>query len=302
MYFYPKIIEYKTFYYKNKMKETQALTVFEQKHIRSVVHEGETFFSVVDIVEVLTESPKPSNYWDTLKRRDNQLSALCGKFKFKAVDGKMRSTECANTKSILRIVQSIPSPKAEPFKLWLSEVGYERIQEIENPELGIDRVQELYRAKGYPDEWIERRLQTIEIRKQLTDEWKQRGVKEGQEYAILTAEIAKATFGLNPSEHKELKGLKQTNENLRDHMTTLELIFTSLGEEMTRALAVDNDAQGFEENEHIAQKGGRAAGKARLAAEKETGVKVVSDKSYLRQLQEEKRGKELKSDAESQKE
>jgi DNA-damage-inducible protein D len=192
--------------------------------------------------------------------------------------------KCANTKTILRIIQSIPSPKAEPFKLWLADVGYERIQEIEDPELGIQRIKDIYKAKGYPDEWIERRLQTIEIRKQLTEEWKNRGVKEGQEYSILTAEIARATFGLSPSEHKDFKGLTQPTDNLRDHMTPLELIFTALGEEMTRALTVETDATGFQENAEAAQRGGRAAGKARIAAEKETGVRVVSPESFLKKI------------------
>jgi hypothetical protein len=212
-------------------------------------------------------------------------------------EGKNRKTLVANTKGLLRIIQSIPSFKAEPFKLWLAEIGNERIQEIENPEIGINRVSELYKAKGYPDEWVKRRLQTINIREQLTDEWKNRGVKEGQEYAILTAEIAKATFGLTPTEHKELKGLAKPSENLRDHMTPLELIFTALGEEMTRSLTVETDAKGFEENAYAAEKGGRAAGKARLAAEQETGVKVVSNQSFLKQIEEEKQNPQISQDS-----
>jgi len=180
---------------------------------------------------------------------------------------------------------SVPSPKAEPFKIWLAQLGQERMDEMENPELGMARIRELYRAKGYPDDWIERRLQSIEVRKQLTDEWKNRGVQEGKEYSILTAEIAKATFGLTPTEHKDLKGLAKPSQNLRDHMTPLELIFTALGEEMTRKLAINDDAIGFGENAIAAQKGGKAAGSARRAAEEEAGIKVVSPESFLKQIE-----------------
>ena len=183
---------------------------------------------------------------------------------------------------------SVPSPKAEPLKMWLAEQGERTIEETENPELLTLRQIELYKAKGYPDEWIKERINGIDTRNKLTDEWSKRGVKEGKEYSLLTAIIAKGTFGLTPMEHKDLKGLTKPNQNLRDHMTPLELIFTALGEEMTRAVTVDTNAQGFEESAYAAQKGGRAAGKARLAAEKETNVKVVSDKSFLKQIEEEK--------------
>ena len=179
---------------------------------------------------------------------------------------------------------SVPSPKAEPLKLWLAQVGRERIEETENPELGMERIRELYRAKGYADEWIERRMQSIETRKQLTEEWKNRGVKEGQEYAILTAEIAKATFGLTPSEHGKLKGLEK--QNLRDHMTPLELIFTALGEEVTRSIAVAEDAKGFEENRDAALQGGKLAGDARERVERDQRVKVVSSQNYLNQIEQ----------------
>ena len=200
--------------------------------------------------------------------------------------GGKQKLNCANTEGVFRIIMSVPSLKAEPFKKWLAKVGQERLEEIENPELGIERVKELYKAKGYPDAWIDMRIQSIEVRKQLTDEWKDRDVKEGKEYAILTSEIAKATFGLTPTEHKNLKGLER--QNLRDHMTTLELIFSQLGEEMTRKLAVEQDAIGFNENSQTARQGGRAAGKARLAAEEETGVKVVSTNNFLKQIEEAK--------------
>ena len=281
------------------MEQNNKIVLFQERQVRRVWHNEQWFFSIVDVIEVLTDSPQPSRYWNELRGKlqlesgNDELFANTEKLKMKSQDGKSRGTDAANTQTMLRIVMAIPSPKAEPFKQWLAQVGGERIEEIENPELGIDRIKEIYKAKGYPDEWIERRLQTIEIRKQLTDEWKNRGVKEGVEYAILTSEIARATFGLNPSEHKELKGLTKPSDNLRDHMTPLELIFTALGEEMTRAVTVDENAQGFEESAYAAQKGGRAAGKARLAAEKETNVKVVSDKSFLKQIEEQKLNPQL---------
>lgn len=195
-----------------------------------------------------------------------------------SVDGKKYSTDCANTEGILRIIMSVPSPKAEPFKLWLAQVGTERIEEIENPELAIHRAEALYKAKGYPDDWIAIRLKSIGTRNELTDEWKTRGVQEGMEYSILTAEIAKATFGITPSEYKQLKGLR--TENLRDHMTNLELIFTMLGEEVTKAFAERDDAHGFNENHEAAQKGGKAAGKARVNMEKDLGRKIITSKNF----------------------
>jgi DNA-damage-inducible protein D len=217
-------------------------------------------------------------YWGTIKRRENQLFAICKKLKFLAPDGKMRSTDCANTEGVFRIIMSVPSPKAEPLKLWLASLGKQAIDEAENPELLSERQVELYKAKGYSEEWIKRRMQTIETRKELTDEWKQRGVKEHQEYAILTATIAKGTFGLTPNEHKELKGLDR--QNLRDHMTPLELIFTALSEELTRGKAVELDAQGFTENYEAAEIGGKLTGEFVTRVES-TGRKVVSGVNYL---------------------
>ena len=280
------------------MEQNNKIILFQEKQICRAWHNDQWHFSIVDVIEVLTESPSPKTYWAKLKKKLSEESGSqefrnWEQLKMTAADGKNYKTDAANTEGMLRIIMSISSPKAEPFKLWLAEVGYDRIQEIENPELGIDRVKEIYKAKGYPDEWVTRRLQTIDIRKQLTDEWKNRGVKEGQEYAILTAEIAKATFGLSPKEHKELKGLQKPSENLRDHMTPLELIFTALGEEMTRALTVETDAKGFHESSYAAQKGGRAAGDARRAAEKRTGVKVVSNQSFLKQIEQEKQNPQL---------
>ncbi len=276
------------------MKIENKIILFQEKQVRRIWHEEQWYFSIVDVIEVLTGSPRARKYWSALKTKltnegFTELSQNVGQLKMLSADGKYYKTDAANTRTILRLIISIPSPNAEPFKQWLAQVGQERIDEIENPELGIERVREIYKAKGYPDEWIERRLQTIEIRKQLTDEWKNRGVKQGQEYSILTAEIAKATFGLTPTEHKDLKGLTKPTENLRDHMTPLELIFTALGEEMTRALTVEKNATGFEENAHAAQTGGRAAGDARRAAEKRTGVKVVSNQSYLKAIAEAKK-------------
>ena len=264
--------------------ENSNLMPFEGIEIRKTWHNEEWYFSVVDVMAILTDSANPQSYWGKLKEREPQLLTICQKFKFLASDGKMRPTDCANTEGVLRIVMSVPSPKAEPLKLWLAQVGTERIQETENPELGFERMTEIYRAKGYTDEWIKERYQSIETRKRLTDEWKNRGVKQGIEYSILTATIAKGTFGLTPSDHKKLKGLEKSTQELRDHMTPLELIFNSLGEETTRILSIKRDAQGFEENHDAALDGGTMAGNARGNYEKQLGEKVVSDKNYLKQL------------------
>ena len=262
--------------------DNNKIVLFQEKQIRRVWENDQWWFSVVDVVGVLSESKDPSDYWTTMKRREKQLPTNCRKFKFLAPDGKNRPTDCANTEGILRIIMSIPSPKAEPFKLWLAQVGKERIDEIENPELGFERLKEIYKAKGYSNTWIETRIKSIETRKELTDEWQKRGVVEGQEYSILTAEIAKATFGLSPSEHKTLKNLD--NQNLRDHMTRLELIFTMLGEESTRQIAIEEDSEGFHENLEAAQRGGKAAGNARRTYEKTRGAPVVSSENFLNQL------------------
>ena len=206
------------------------LAVFEGKQIRKTIHNDEWWFSVVDVCGVLTDSLDAGAYWRKLKQRLNkegsQVVTDCHGLKLPAADGKKYATDCANTEGMFRIIQSIPSPKAEPFKRWLAQVGYERIQEIENPELAQQRMKELYEQKGYPKDWIDKRLRGIAIRQNLTDEWQERGISSERDFSILTAEIAKATFGLTPSEHKELKGLSRKNDNLRDHMTDLELIFT----------------------------------------------------------------------------
>ena len=268
------------------MEEQNKIIVFEEKHIRRVWHEEEWWYSVADIVEVLAESSDPRQYIKKMRSRDPELDrnwgTICTPLQMLAPDGKRRATNAASTKGIFRIIQSIPSPKAEPFKLWLAQVGYERIQEIENPELAAERARQYYRDLGYDDKWIETRLQTISTRGQLTDEWKNRGVQEGMEYSILTAEISRATFGLIPSEHKNLKGLKR--ENLRDHMTNLELIFTMLGEESTRQQAIKKDAQGFHPNREAAIVGGTIAGAALETYEQRSGDKVVSNQNFKPQL------------------
>ena len=270
--------------------ENSNLIPFEGKEIRKEWHNEEWYFSVHDVISVLTESPNPSRYWADLKRRTEKESgakvfAFCEPLKMQTAGGK-QNVVCANTEGVLRIVMSVPSPKAEPLKLWLAQVGNERIQETENPELSFERMTEIYRAKGYTDEWIKERIQSIETRKRLTEEWKNRDVKEGKEYSILTAIIAKGTFGVTPTEHKDLKGLTKPSQNLRDHMTPLELIFTSLGEELTRVETIKADAKGFDENKNTAAKGGYLAGEARKTIERKGGEKVVSSDNYLKPSKE----------------
>ncbi len=257
------------------------LIPFEGKEIRKIWHNDEWFFSVVDIIAVLTDSAKPSNYWHTVKRREPQVSAICGKLKMKGLDGKTYPTDCANTEGVFRIIMSVPSPKAEPLKMWLANLGKQAIEETENPELGFERMAEIYKAKGHTDEWIKNRLQSIETRKLLTDEWKNRGIKENQEYGILTATIAKGTFGLVPSEHKKLKNLDKPSQELRDHMTPLELILVAFGEEVTRQIAITDDAQGFNDNHDAASKGGALAGQARQNVENQLKKTVVSSENFL---------------------
>ena len=268
--------------------EEQNILPFEGNKIRKTWHNEQWYFSVIDIIETLTGTPQPSTYWGMLKKREPQLITICEKLKFLAPDGKMRPTDCANTEGVFRILMAVPSPKVEPMKLWLASLGKQAIEETENPELLTERQAEIYKAKGYPEEWIKRRVQSIETRKALTDEWKQRGVKEGQEYALLTATIAKGTFGITPSEHSQIKSLKK--ENLRDHMTPLELVFTALSEEITRSLSIKDDAQGFNENHDAAAYGGSVAGDARLRVEKERGLKVVSSDNFLGLKEGEKQG------------
>ena len=259
--------------------EEQNLIPFEGKEIRKVWHNDQWYFSIIDIIEILTDSPQPNAYWGKMKKRELELLPDWQQFKFLAPDGKMRSTECANIEGIFRIVMSVPSFKAEPLKLWLAEQGKRTIEEAENPELLTERQAELYRAKGYPEEWITRRVQTIETRKGLTDEWKKRGITEQQDYSILTAVIAKGTFGLTPSEHGKVKGLER--QNLRDHMTTFELIFAALGEETTRFNTEKAAADGYSENYEVAAESGRMTGDALKGFEQRTGIKVVSSENFL---------------------
>ena len=271
--------------------ETTKIAVFKGKQIRKTIHGNEWWFSIIDVVEALTGNARPRKYWNDLKKKlikegYSEVSEKIGQLKLQAADGKNYLTDCANTETVFRIIQTIPSPKAEPFKRWLARVGYERIQEIEDPELGTKRTRALYKAKGYSDGWIEKRMRGIAIREELTDEWKKRGVKDEPEYAILTAEISKAAFGLTPSQYKKLKGLKR--ENLRDHFSDLEQIFSMLGEAATTEITRNKDAQGFHESKDAAHEGGDVAGKARKDLESRTGKKVVSGKNYLQQPQNRK--------------
>jgi prophage antirepressor-like protein len=259
------------------------IVVFGAKRIRRTWHDEQWFFSVADIVAVLTDSADPKQYIKKMRQRDPELDAywgtVCTPLDLPAPDGKIRKSNCANTEGIFRIIQSIPSPKAEPFKRWLAQVGYQRVQEIENPELAQQRMKELYQEKGYPNDWIEKRMRAMAIRDELTDEWRERGIKEQKDFAILTAEISKATFGLTPTQYKDLKGLDR--ENLRDHMTDLELIFTMLGEAATTEIARNRDAQGFHPNKAAAREGGSIAGNARRQLEHKSGKRVVTRRNYL---------------------
>ena len=262
------------------------IKLFQDKKIRSAWNEEEEqwYFSVVEVVEALTESPNPRQYWRKMKDRDlkeYETYPFWVQLKLISPDGKNRMTDCANIKGLLRIIQSIPSPKAEPFKQWLATVGYERMLEIENPELAQERMKELYEKKGYPKDWIDKRLRGMAIRQNLTDEWKRRGIDSEMDYAILTAEISKATFGMTPSEYKAYKGLTKKNQNLRDHMDDLELIFTMLGERVTTEISQKEDPETFEESRQIAKRGGKVAGVARKETEKELGRSVSTPNNYL---------------------
>ncbi len=263
------------------------IKLFQDKKIRSAWNDEEEqwYFSVVDVVAALTDSVNPTDYLKKMRKRDEALGSYlgtnCPQVEMLSETGKKRKTLAANVKGLFRIIQSIPSPKAEPFKLWLSQVGYERLLEIENPELAQERMKELYEKKGYPKDWIDKRLRGMAIRQNLTDEWKRRGITLEQDYAILTAEISKATFGMTPSEYKEFKGLTKKNQNLRDHMDDLELIFTMLGERVTTEISQKEDPETFEESRQIAKRGGNVAGVARKETEKELGRSVSNPNNYL---------------------
>lgn len=262
--------------------ENNGLTNFEGNEIRKIWHDEEWYFSIVDVVTILSNTNNPNRYWTDLKRKiqkESQSYDFFVSMKLAGKDGRKRLTDCTNIDGLLRIVMSVSSPKAEPLRLWLAQTGRERIEETENPELGFERMKEIYKIKGYSDEWITRRMKTIEVRKELTDEWQKRGIKESKDFSILTATISKETFGITPSEHSKIKGLDK--HNLRDHMTPLELILTALGEEVTRTITIKQDALGFNENHEAALKGGKIAGEARERVEIGTDEKIVSSKNFL---------------------
>jgi len=264
--------------------ETTKIALFKGNKIRKTLFQNEWWFSVSDVIAILTNSVNPLAYWRKLKERllkegGNETVTKCHGLKMMAQDGKMRKTDCADTEGIFRIIQSIPSPKAEPFKRWLAKVGYERVQEIENPELATKRTRVLYKLKGYPEDWIEKRMRGITIRDELTDEWQKRGAREEKDYEILTAEISKAAFGITPSDYKKIKGLKR--ENLRDHMDDFELIFTMLSERSTTEIHRQENSTGMPKLKSDANRGGKIAGVARNELEKELGRSVVSNENYL---------------------
>jgi len=273
---------------KNLSTITQ-IAVFRGNKVRKTIHNNEWWFVVEDVVFVLTDSANIKDYINKMRSRDPELDKGYGQFVHTLpIDtaGGRQNMNCANVEGIFRIIQSIPSPKAEPFKRWLARVGYERVKEIEDPELATKRTRALYKAKGYTDSWIAKRMRGIEVRETLTDEWQKREIKEQKEYEILTAEISKATFDMTPSQYKKFKNLKK--ENLRDHMDDLELIFTMLGEASTTEITRVKDAKGFLENKSVAQKGGKIAGDARKKLEQETGKRVSTRKNYLKNPQDKK--------------
>jgi DNA-damage-inducible protein D len=262
--------------------KSMRIALFKGKEIRKTIHDDEWWFSVYDVVEALIETKNAIDYMKKIRKRDEELAKGWGQIISPLsleTSGGIQKVNCANTEGLFRIIQSIPSSKAEPFKLWLAKVGYERIKEIEDPELATKRTRALYKAKDYPDDWIEKRMRSIAIREELTDEWKDRGVQEQKDYAILTAEISKAAFGVTPSEYKKIKGLKR--QNLRDHMNDLELIFSMLGEAATTEITRNRDTQGFDENKQAAVEGGSVAGKARKELEVKSGKNIVSGENYL---------------------
>jgi hypothetical protein len=263
------------------MKITTQVALFKKKEIRRTLHDNKWWFVITDVIKALTDSENAKQYLKNLLNRDEELAKGWVQIEHSLsinTAGGPQKVLCANTEGIFRIIQSIPSPKAEPFKRWLAKVGYERIQEIENPELATQRTRMLYKLKGYPDDWIEKRMRGIAIREELTDEWKNRGAMEAKDFEILTAEISKATFGITPKEYKELKGLKR--ENLRDHMDDFELIFTMLGERSTTEIHRNEDSQGIPKLKEDAQIGGEIAGSAKKKLEKKLGRSLVSSKNF----------------------
>ncbi|MBI5356833.1 Bro-N domain-containing protein [Candidatus Collierbacteria bacterium] len=275
------------------MKKSNSIILFKQKQVRRTWNEKKElwYFSIIDVVAILTESPRPRKYWNALKTKlkqeGSELSQKVGQLKFESSDGKKYLTDAADTETLLRLIQSVPSPKAEPFKLWLARVGYERIEETENPELAFDRAMKTYLRKGYSKEWINQRLKSIEIRKELTNEWQERGMKEGLEYAILTDEITKAWTDRSVRDYKKFKGLKK--ENLRDNLTNLELVLNMLAEASTTEISKKKTPAGLESNKQVARMGGTAAKKARLEVEKQTGESVITSKNAKRLMAKDKK-------------
>ena len=276
------------------MEENKGLVVFQDRKIRRIRHNNEWYYSVIDIIAVLTEQDDfqtARKYWNKLSQRlreeESEVVTNCHQLKLLSPDGKSRETDCANTKSLFRIIQSVPSKRAEPLKLWLAQVGYERVQEIEDPELAQKRMKEIYKAKGYSEEWIEKRVRGIAVRDELTDEWKKRGVFEGKDYAILTAEISQATFDMTPIEYKKFKGLQK--ENLRDHMDDIELILTMLGEATTTRFTRERNSKEFPHLKKDAKDGGDVAGSTRKDIEQKLGKGVVTNDNFLETSEKQKR-------------
>ena len=266
----------------SRFRGNDKIAVFKGKKIRKTIYRKEWWFSILDVIAVLTDSPQPKTYWAKMKERDKEMSQpfpFWEQLKMPAEDGKMRETDCADTEGMFRIIQSIPSPKAEPLKRWLARVGYERIQEIENPELATKRTKMLYKLKGYPADWIEKRMRGIAVREELTDEWQKRGAEHEKDYEILTAEISQATFGVTPAEYKKVKGLKR--QNLRDHMDDFELILTMLGKRTTTEIHRAKDSRGVPRLKDDARVGGQIAGSARKQIERKIGRTIVSKNNFL---------------------
>src|SRR3989339_945860 len=273
-----------------EIAQVTKIAIFRNRKIRKTIYKNEWWFVITDVITALTDSQNPKQYLKNMLNRDEELAKGWVQIEHPLLietPGGKQKVRCANTEGIFRIIQSIPSPKAEPFKRWLARVGYERIQEIEDPELAINRMRTIYKAKGYPDSWIEKRMRSIAIREDLTEQWEIHGVKLQKEYAILTAEISQAAFGVTPSQHKQIKGLER--QNLQDHMSDLELLFSMLGEASTTAITKTEHPKGFTENKKASRRGGKIAGDARVNLEKEIGKSIVTPQNFLRKPRKSKK-------------